>query len=77
MVKKTSNDVLRNNLKLLRKENHYTQSKLSEVLGVEEKHYSSLENGRYNFTLKNVDILADFYGKEYWELFSEDLFKNK
>lgn len=70
--KRTSNDILRKNIKQLRIDSGYTQGKIAEVLGVEEKHYSSLENGRYNFTLKNLDILSELFNKPSWELLKDD-----
>ena len=71
MNKLSSNEVLRINIKYYRLLKGYTQASIAEVLEVDEKHYNRLENGVYNYTLKNLDILADFFDKEPWKLLKE------
>ncbi len=70
-MKQSSNDIVRLNIKYYRLLNKVTQRKLAEVLGVDEKHYCSLEAGRYNFTLPNIDMISDFLHVEPWILFKE------
>ncbi len=67
----TSNETLRLNVKYYRVTKGYTQEKISDVLKVTEKYYSLLENGHYNFTLENLDIIAEFFNKKPWELLKE------
>ena len=38
---------------------------------INEKHYCSLENGKYNFTLDNLDLVSTILNKEPWELLKE------
>ena len=71
MNKLSSNEILRINIKYYRLSNGYTQARIAEVLEVDEKHYNRLENGVYNYTLKNLDILANFFDKEPWRLLKE------
>ena len=70
-MKQSSNDIIRLNIKYYRILNKITQRKVAEVLGVDEKHYCSLEAGRYNFTLPNIDIICELLNVEAWVLFKE------
>lgn len=70
-MKLSSNDIVRLNIKYYRVLNGFTQRKLAEVLGVDEKHYCSLESGRYNLTLQNIDLICEFLHIEAWMLFKE------
>ena len=67
----SSNEVVRNNVKYYRITKGYTQEKISELMGINEKHYCNLENGRYNFTLDNLDLISNIFNKEPWELLKE------
>ena len=49
----------------------FTQEKISELMQINEKHYCSLENGKYNFTLDNLDLVSTILNKEPWELLKE------
>lgn len=71
MTKLSSNDIVRMNIKYYRTLNNITQRQISELLNVDEKHYCNLENGHYNYTLKNLDIIAELLNKEVWELLKE------
>ena len=49
-----------NRLTLLRKERGLSQRELSEMIYIDQRMISNLENGIY--TLSNLIVLADFYG---------------
>ena len=65
------NEVVRNNIKYYRIIRGLTQEKISELIGVNEKHYCNLENGRYNLTLDIIDRISRILNKEPWELLKE------
>ena len=67
----SSNDIIRNNVRYYRLKNCYTQKQVSEHLNIDEKHFNRLENGYYNFTLENLDLLAQLFNKEPWEFLKE------
>lgn len=67
----SSNEILRNNVKYYRIIRGFTQEKMSELMEINEKHYCNLENGRYNFTLENLDLVSTILNKESWELLKE------
>lgn len=70
-MKLSSNEILRNNVKYYRITQGFTQEKISELMQINEKHYCSLENGKYNFTLDNLDLVSTILNKEPWELLKE------
>ena len=63
-MKLPSNEIVRTNVRLYRIKNGLTQKKMAEYLNVDEKHYCSLESGRYNFTLQNIDIVCEIFNLE-------------
>lgn len=67
----SSNEIVRINIRYYRVLNKITQKKMAEYLDVDEKHYCSLESGKYNFTLSNIDIISKVINKEVWTLFKE------
>ena len=70
-MKLSSNDIARLNIRYYRIKNGFTQKKMAEILNIDEKHYCSLESGRYNFTLQNIDIISDLFGIESWRFLKE------
>ena len=70
-MKLSSNEILRNNVKYYRITQGFAQEKISELMQINEKHYCSLENGKYNFTLDNLDLVSTILNKEPWELLKE------
>ncbi len=70
-MKKTSNEIIVNNIKYYRLKAKITQAQMAEKLGITEKHYCHLENLKYQLTLKNLDIIAPILNKEPWELLKE------
>ena len=51
-MKLSSNEILRNNVKYYRITQGFTQEKISELMQINEKHYCSLENGKYIYNIK-------------------------
>lgn len=70
-MKLSSNEIIRLNVRYYRILNKITQKKIAEYLNVDEKHYCSLESGRYNFTLQNIDIICEILNIEPWRLLKE------
>ena len=50
-----------NRLKELRKENGYTQVSLSELLGMQQTHYSRYERGTYALNIELLKKLSVIY----------------
>lgn len=71
-MKFSSNEIARTNIRYNRIKRGITQKKMAEFLNIDEKHYCSLESGRYNFTLQNIDIICDVFNIEPWLLFKEN-----
>ncbi|MFK4898618.1 helix-turn-helix transcriptional regulator [Lactococcus petauri] len=61
--------VLKNNLKIARKEKHLSQEKLAELVGVSRNTISSIETGQFNPTAKLALILCIALDKNFEELF--------
>ena len=50
-MKKTSNEIIVNNIKYYRLKAKITQAQMAEKLGITEKHYCHLENLKYQLIL--------------------------
>ena len=61
--------VLKNNLKVVRKEKKLSQSALAEMVGVSRNTISSIETGQFNPTAKLTLILCIALDKKFEELF--------
>lgn len=61
--------VLKNNLKIARKEKQLSQEKLAELVGVSRNTISSIETGQFNPTAKLALILCIALNKNFEELF--------
>ena len=72
MMKLTSSELIRINMRYYRVINGFTQEQLAEKLNMTEKHYCHLENGKYNMTLENLDMISSIFKKEPWELLKEN-----
>ena len=71
MKKLLLNEILRSNVKYYRITSWLTQDKISDLMGINEKHYNRLENGVNKYTLDNLDKVAKILKKEPWELLKE------
>ena len=64
--------VLKNNLKEIRKEKGYSQTDLTELVGVSRNTISSIETGQFNPTAKLALILCIALDKKFEEIFYFD-----
>ena len=71
-IKQSSNEKLCSNVKYYRITRGFTQEKISEKMNMSEKHYCHLENGKYQWTMENLDLVSSILDKEPWELLKED-----
>ena len=67
----SSNEIVRNNIKFHRITKGFTQEKISELLGINEKSYSNLETGRYNISLGRLDEISKILELEPYILLKE------
>ena len=67
----SSNEIVRNNIKYYRITKGFTQEKISELLGINEKSYSNLETGRYNISLDRLDEISNILELEPYILLKE------
>lgn len=67
----SSNEIVRNNIKFYRITKGFTQEKISELLGINEKSYSNLETGRYNISLDRLDEISRILELEPYILLKE------
>lgn len=67
----SSNKIVRNNIKYYRITKGFTQEKISELLGINEKSYSNLETGRYNISLDRLDEISRILELEPYILLKE------
>lgn len=67
----SSNEIVRNNIKFHRITKGFTQEKISELLGINEKSYSNLETGRYNISLDRLDEISRILELEPYILLKE------
>lgn len=67
----SSNKIVRNNIKYYRITKGFTQEKISEELGINEKSYSNLETGRYNISLDRLDDISRILELEPYILLKE------
>ncbi len=70
-IKKSSNEILCSNVKYYRIIRGFTQERISEKMNMSEKHYCHLENGKYQWTMENLDLVAEILNKEPWQLLQE------
>lgn len=67
----SSDEIVRNNIKFHRITKGFTQEKISELLGINEKSYSNLETGRYNISLDRLDEISRILELEPYILLKE------
>ncbi len=61
--------ILKNNLKVLRKQKKWTQTDLAEMVGVSRNTISSIETGQYFPTAKLALVLSIALDKRFEEVF--------
>ena len=67
----SSNEIVRNNIKYYRITKGFTQERISELLGINEKSYCNLETGRYNISLDRLDEISNILELEPYILLKE------
>ena len=60
---------MKNNLKNLRKEMDISQNELADKLGVSRQTINSIENGRYNLSIKLAFKISMFFNKKIEDVF--------
>ena len=71
-MNRSSNEIVRTNVRYYRNLKGLTQKQMADYLNVDEKHYCSLESGKYQFTLKNIDIICSVFKIEPYILFNNN-----
>ncbi|WP_125768412.1 helix-turn-helix transcriptional regulator [Lapidilactobacillus wuchangensis] len=61
--------VLKNNLRVVRKENQLSQQELADLVGVSRNTIGSIETGKFNPTAKLALVLCVALDKKFEELF--------
>ena len=70
----TSEEFLRQRLKVLRGKSELTQGMISELAGISYDYYKDIEQGvRPNVSIRVVEQIAKVYGLSIHELFSPDI----
>ena len=67
----TTNEIVRNNIRYYRIVKGFTQERISELLGINEKSYCNLETGRYNISLDRLDDISKILETEPYLLLKE------
>lgn len=59
-----------NRIRELRKNKNYTQEKLAKLCELDRTYINSIEKGKRNISLVNLEIIADNLGVSLYEFFS-------
>lgn len=59
-----------NRIRELRKNKNYTQEKLAKLCELDRTYINSIEQGKRNISLVNLEIIADNLGVSLYEFFS-------
>ena len=54
---------------LLKEENHLTNEKMGEILGISAKQYRKKEQGAAPFKMNEMFILSEYFGKKLEDIF--------
>ena len=65
----STNEIFRNNLKLYRTRQGYTQEKLSEICDISTDYLSEIERGKRTPSFKRMDLIAKALNIEVYKLF--------
>lgn len=60
-----------NRVQLLRKEKNLSQEKFALLIGMDRTYYASVEKGRWNISIKNIEKIANGFGISISELFKD------
>ena len=58
-------------VQLLRKEKNLSQEKFALLIGMDRTYYASVEKGRRNISIKNIEKIANGFGISISELFKD------
>lgn len=62
-------DIMQWKLIRLRKENNYNQEEMAKILGVSEATYRNKENGKTQFKLDEMFVIAEYFNKTLDDVF--------
>lgn len=65
-------DTFGKNLKYYRYQKNYSQEKLAEIVNIDSRYLSDLENGKYSPSFNKIERLAEVLEIEPYLLFKED-----
>jgi len=65
----STNEIFRNNLKLYRTRQGYTQEKLSEICDISTDYLSQIERGKRTPSFKRMELIAKALNIEVYKLF--------
>lgn len=74
---KTKKELLGLRIKELREQNKFTQDKLAELVGIDPKHLSRIENGRNYPSFETLEKILENLNVSYEEVFKFQHFINK
>lgn len=66
---------LANRIKQLRKEAKISQEKLAELAGLDRTYINSIENGRRNISIINIEKICIAFGMSLADFFDSDYFE--
>lgn len=64
--------IIARNIKLLREASNYTQESVASFLGIGRSAYSNYETGDREIPLSLMEKLADLYGCDLYDMYTED-----
>lgn len=64
--------MIKNRMKVLRAERNWTQQDLAKKLGVTRQTISSIEKGKYSLSLQLAFEIAEIFGVELLDVFSNE-----
>lgn len=76
-MKKNKKELLGLRLKEYRENRRYTQDRLAEMVGIDPKHLSRIENGRNYPSLETLEKILDSLDVSYEEIFNFKLLVSK
>ena len=68
--------IMQKKLIILKEENHLTNEKMAELLGISAKQYRKKEQGLAPFKLNEMFILSNFFGKKIEDIFLPSTHQN-
>lgn len=66
------NDIIAKNIKKMRESSGFTQDNIADFLNIKRSTYSNYETGNRELPLSIMEKLADLYGCDMYDLYSDD-----